>query len=234
MTAGTESVPCPRGHLSTEPDYCSECGSKLSEAASVQENASGVSQNSSGLELCPDCGTLRENSSLSFCEVCGYNFVTGAHGEIAIVETSPALADPNTSRSEAKTLLPPAPQPLTTRWQVLVSVDPALRTAGSPEVPTGAEEFTLILTEPVLLIGRRDESRGIAPEIDLSLDEAVSRRHALLTVSPVHEVSLRDIGAANGTRLNDVELEPMVDYPLHHGDEITLGHWSRLRVQAVE
>ena len=86
------------------------------------------------------------------------------------------------------------------------------------------------LTTATYLVGRRDEGRGILPEIDLSEDDAVSRRHALLTPDGARGFSLRDIGAANGTRLNGAELEPMVDYPLQEGDQITLGHGSRLRV----
>jgi pSer/pThr/pTyr-binding forkhead associated (FHA) protein len=44
---------------------------------------------------------------------------------------------------------------------------------------------------------------------------------------------MRDIGSANGTTLNGVELEPLVDTPLKAGDEITLGHWTRLTVQII-
>ena len=44
---------------------------------------------------------------------------------------------------------------------------------------------------------------------------------------------LRDIGAANGTRLNGKDVEPLTDNPLRDADEITLGHWTRIVVKAI-
>ena len=75
------------------------------------------------------------------------------------------------------------------------------------------------LDKPVSLVGRRNEARAIFPEIALPHDEAVSRRHALLQTDAQGGLLLRDIGAANGTRLNGKELEPMVDYPVKDGDD---------------
>jgi pSer/pThr/pTyr-binding forkhead associated (FHA) protein len=115
---------------------------------------------------------------------------------------------------------------------VEIQVDAALRGPESPEAPNDIAPFVIALDKPVSLIGRRNEARAIFPEIALPHDEAVSRRHALLQTDPQGGLLLRDIGAANGTRLNGKELEPMVDYAVKDGDEITLGHWSRLRVQA--
>ncbi len=117
-------------------------------------------------------------------------------------------------------------------WTVTISVDPSLRSAESPEAPGDVAPTVIALGAPVNLIGRRNETRGIFPEVSLDHDEAVSRRHALLQVDPQRGLQLRDIGAANGTRLNGKELTPMTDYPLADGDEITLGHWSRLSVKA--
>lgn len=113
-----------------------------------------------------------------------------------------------------------------------ISVDPSLRSAESPEPPADVAPFSVLLSHPVSLIGRHNEARGIIPEIGLDHDEAVSRRHALLQWEPHQGLLLRDIGAANGTRLNGKDLQPMVDYPLKDGDDITLGHWSRLKIQA--
>jgi pSer/pThr/pTyr-binding forkhead associated (FHA) protein len=42
---------------------------------------------------------------------------------------------------------------------------------------------------------------------------------------------VRDIGSANGTRLNGKDLEPLTDTVLKDGDELTLGHWTRLSVK---
>jgi len=174
-------------------------------------------------ELCPDCSAAREQSGIAFCEVCGYNFTTGAHGELGGIAPATAAAAPASA---------PSTTPVT-GWTVTVAVDPTLREAGSPEPPAGVGPFFFTLTEPVSLIGRRSEARAIFPAIALPHDDAVSHRHALLQLDPDGTLLLRDIGAANGTRLNGREIEPMTDHPLNDGDQITLGHWSRIVVQAV-
>lgn len=116
---------------------------------------------------------------------------------------------------------------------VTLSVDPALRGAGSPEAPAGIAPLTVQLKEPVSLIGRQSDARAIFPEIPVKHDDAVSHRHALLQLFGNGTLLLRDIGAANGTRLNGREIEPLVDHPLKDGDEIALGHWSRISVKAI-
>jgi pSer/pThr/pTyr-binding forkhead associated (FHA) protein len=115
---------------------------------------------------------------------------------------------------------------------MIVAVDPSLRETGSPDAPSGVGPFTIHLDKPVSLIGRSSPSRAIFPEIPLDFDEAVSHRHALLQMKD-GALALRDIGAANGTRLNGKDLKPMDDAPVHDGDNITLGHWTRITVKAV-
>jgi pSer/pThr/pTyr-binding forkhead associated (FHA) protein len=85
----------------------------------------------------------------------------------------------------------------------------------------------------VNLIGRRSEKRAIIPEISLDLDDAVSHRHALLTLGEDSSLTLRDIGSSNGTRLNGKDVQPLVDIALHDGDQITLGRWTRVSVRSV-
>jgi len=79
---------CPKGHLSTEPDYCSECGAKIqgiSEVSAVKNAvAATVPKTVQAIINCPDCGTPHEPDSGNFCEICGYNFATGARGEVPI------------------------------------------------------------------------------------------------------------------------------------------------------
>jgi pSer/pThr/pTyr-binding forkhead associated (FHA) protein len=92
---------------------------------------------------------------------------------------------------------------------------------------------TIKLAKPVNLIGRKSEKRGILPEIPLDVDDAVSHRHALLSCGDDGSLTLRDIGSSNGTRLNAVDVKPLVDITLNDGDQITLGRWTRLTVKAV-
>lgn len=187
MTAQT----CPKGHESSEADFCSVCGSKL-EPASAAPGA------------CPDCGAARDRSGAVFCEGCGYNFNTSAHG-LPKSEVHP--------------------------WQILIEVNPSLRSPESPEPPAGFAPVAIPLSKSANLIGRLSEKRGVFPEIDLTLDEAVSHRHALLNISPEGQLTVRDIGSSNGTMLNGAELKPLEDIPLNAGDTLTLGHWTRLRVR---
>jgi rubredoxin len=192
-----------------------EAAAPLAGAAAVEEFA------------CPKCGTPREDLGIPFCEACGYNFATRTGGAERVIPAAAPLEAPEIAAEAAE----PAPA---TRWALTLSVDPALREPGSPEPPADFAPFTFTLDEAVSLIGRRSVARAIEPEIPLTHDDAVSHRHALLQLDENHGLQLRDIGSSNGTRLNGTEVKAMVDYPLKDGDEITLGHWSRISVKAVQ
>jgi pSer/pThr/pTyr-binding forkhead associated (FHA) protein len=220
------SYQCPKGHESTEPDYCSECGTKIngtSESAATGFPTTGI--------VCPDCTAPHEADSGDFCEICGYNFTTGVRGEVppvAIQETPVTLSNQATVKQN-----PPVVVKQAIALEIVITVDPALRADGSPEPPMHQPPITLRLHEPSNLIGRTSEIRRIHPEIPLDFDEAVSHRHALLNRQPDGIFVLRDIGSTNGTTLNGVELAPLVDTPLQVGDEFTLGHWTRIKVQQL-
>jgi hypothetical protein len=214
-----DSFLCPKGHQSTEPDYCSECGAKIVEAAPPPAPTEPTAAQE---QTCPKCNTPREDLGIPFCEACGYNFVTRTGGAEQPIPPPP------------EPVAPPAAPSTPTRWALTLSVDPTLREPGSPDPPAGFRPFTFTLDEPASLIGRKSVARAIDPEIPLTYDDAVSHRHALLQLSPDGSLQLRDIGSSNGTRLNGTDLKAMVDYPLKDGDEITLGHWSRISVKAVQ
>jgi hypothetical protein len=231
---------CPKGHQSTEPDFCSECGSRIQGASAPP--AAPAPPAKVAAEACPDCGATRAADSGSFCEVCGYNFVTGAHGEVPVAAAPPEMpappapvppVTPAQPAPPAAPAAPIAPAPPITGWTAVVVVDRSLREPGSPEPPAGVGPFTIPLDKPLNMIGRRSDSRAIFPEIPLNYDDAVSHRHAVLQLGDNGALVLRDIGAANGTRLNGKDVEPMVDKPLADGDEITLGHWTRITVKAI-
>jgi pSer/pThr/pTyr-binding forkhead associated (FHA) protein len=44
---------------------------------------------------------------------------------------------------------------------------------------------------------------------------------------------LRDLNSANGTQLNGADVLPGADVPLHDGDSIAVGAWTRIAVRAV-
>ncbi len=177
-------------------------------------------------EVCPDCAAPRSDASSNFCEVCGYNFSTGAHGS---VPEEPPVPEP-----PPPPMPPPPPEtPVKKEWALYAAIDPALVEPGGPEPPTGVGPFTFSLDKPVNLIGRRSDKRAILPEISLDFDDGVSHRHALLTPGDDGSLTLRDIGSANGTRLNGADVQPMMDLTLKDGDQITLGRWTRLTVRTV-
>jgi hypothetical protein len=198
---------CPKGHASADADFCSDCGARIGAPASP---AAPPVAGDPPLK-CPDCGTLHIATEIKFCEVCGYNFETGGHGEV------------------------PAPPPVTPAklsWEIVISVDPSLRTPESPEAPADWSPLEIALSKDSSLIGRRSVARAIEPEVALDHDPAVSHRHALLLLQPDQTLALRDIGSSNGTTLNGAEIQPMTDTPLKDGDRITLGHWTSLAVHA--
>jgi hypothetical protein len=234
-----ETLICPKGHTSTESDYCSECGARMDSAPSAP-----VVSTPSEPTVCPDCSTPRDHLGVIFCELCGYNYATGAHGQIPVTPEAlpqappagPPAPAPAAGPGPAPAAAPAIPLPppaASARWSVEVTVDPALHEPGSPDPPAGLRPFVFSLTQPVTLIGRKSESRAVFPEIPLQFDDAVSHRHALLELAPDGSLNLRDIGSSNGTRLNGSDIPPMTDYPLKSGDQITLGHWTRISISAA-
>jgi hypothetical protein len=235
---------CPKGHNSTEGDFCSECGAKI--AGSVTEStANAISTTPVPLanrafaisaQICPDCSTPHEPDSGNFCEICGYNFLTGAKGGDPLSSFPPPIKLPSSNLNTAPTQRPtPAINPPTLtpipvgKWQVIISIDPSLVTPDSPPVPTQSP-ITIELDRPTNLIGRTSQARAIYPEIPLDLDDAVSSRHAILTLHPDGSLILRDIGSSNGTMVNGKEMAIMADISIGSGDEITLGHWTRIKL----
>jgi FHA domain len=222
---------CPKGHLSSEPDYCSECGAKIQAIAkpafALNVATATASKPTLSTITCPDCGAPHEQGSGNFCEICGYNFTSGAHGEVPIISPSTVnQIDSSTSNTSTPTSRQTAPS-----LEIIVTIDPTLRSEESPPPPTDQPPIILKLDKQSNLIGRRSEARQIHPEIALNFDDAISHRHALIIQQPDGTFSLRDIGSSNGTFLNGRELKPMVDIPIKDGDEFTLGHWTKIKVR---
>ncbi|MCV3214196.1 FHA domain-containing protein [Plectonema radiosum NIES-515] len=256
MTNDISTYKCLKGHESTECDYCSECGVKILGAGEAMSDdkplrvyAPKIPQNIT-LETCPACSVQREPNSGDFCEICGYNFVTLAHGEVPIVEGTGGQGDRGGLRDQGgqggqRKISPlSSPSPLSSSppitWELAIAIDPSLRHPESPEPPTNQQAIPSVsfanafrLNKANNLIGRNSQARGIEPEIALDFDNAVSHRHALLNLQSDGSLTLRDINSSNGTKLNGVELKPMVDTLLQDGDEFTLGHWTRIVVKAV-
>jgi len=90
----------------------------------------------------------------------------------------------------------------------------------------------LLTVRESALIGREDSDEGIVPEVDLSDDDAVSRRHARI-YRQGGQYFIRELGSTNGTCLNGEWVVPGRDEPLKTGDIILLGEVSELQVLTV-
>ena len=208
---------CPKGHDSTEADFCSECGAKINGVSPIPDRpADALLPNNQ--QICPDCATPHDDSEGPFCEICGYNFVTGLSGELPIAPAP--VSTPVAS---------PDPSPTPTQWQLHIAIDPSLRLPESPDPPDIPPQ-TIVLNKPTALMGRTSQARAIYPDISLDFDDAISHRHAIFSLQPDGSLILRDIGSSNGTLLNGVELKPMTDISLKAGDSIVLGHWTRIAI----
>src|SRR5215470_14927733 len=84
---------CPQGHVSTDPDYCSECGTKLAGAVSAITAATAIAPEelaaATGEEPCPVWATRRA-AGTRFCKVCRYVFQTATASGPAPAQTSPS------------------------------------------------------------------------------------------------------------------------------------------------
>jgi pSer/pThr/pTyr-binding forkhead associated (FHA) protein len=85
-----------------------------------------------------------------------------------------------------------------------------------------------------LLVGRTSASRGIHPQLDISTDTGVSRRHAQLTTDG-QRWWIEDLQSANGTYVgtsgSPVPTEPLTPgerRELADDDRVYLGAWTRL------
>jgi hypothetical protein len=222
---------CPKNHNSTEADFCSECGAKIlglgiGELTSNPINIPSNSSPTSSSVSCPDCSTPHEVDSGNFCEICGYNFLSGAQGGV------PFPAPVSAPLVQSTVTLPPipiSPPAATGQWQAIISIDTSFATPDSPP-PPDRSPITIPLTKPISAIGRTSQGRAIYPDISLDFDDAVSSRHAILTLNPDGSLILRDIGSSNGTIVNGKEIGIMVDITIRSGDEIILGHWTKIKL----
>src|SRR5215470_12003462 len=236
---------CPKGHVSTDPDYCSECGAKLDGAVSAITPATAIAPEelaaTAGGEPCPVCATRRMVGA-RFCEVCRYDFSTApAPNAAAAPAATPGTpteppADVQSAHPTARAALAPPATPselVPQHWDVIIAVDPSLNKNPDPAqpCPQGAPERTFPLDLDENLVGRRSDRKDIHPEIIVA-DPGISRRHLSIRRRDDGGFLAIELGSTNGTSLNAVPLEPGIPTPLNDGDQLTLGCWTRMTVRA--
>jgi hypothetical protein len=172
---------------------------------------------------------LSNDADNLFCEQCGYDFTTGQ-----APPAPPAAAQPP---SESVPVLDS-----NVKWVVVVEVDPvwyALKGSLADQPCPPPSSSTVALTQRTALVGRSSQSRDIHPEVALEGDTGVSRRHAQL-VRDGDDLVVIDLSSTNGTYVVPVgstpteetaAVEPGLSTPLHDGDRVYVGAWSRLTVR---
>jgi hypothetical protein len=165
--------------------------------------------------LCPNC-KYQEYSGALYCSQCGSQIFTSANNTTSI----------STSEIKNKPGISPTPPPFPTppvdfQNSILVIF---LIEAG---------EIIFVDKESELTIGRSTEGQIIVPTVDLSPYDAyecgVSRLHANISIKN-NQVTAKDLGSANGTRLNGKKISANAEHTLRHGDILTLG---KLKIQIL-
>lgn len=228
---------CPNGHTSEELDFCSVCGVAIAVAAGAAVAVAASPRpaaTAAYLEVCPRCGEERADLAGQFCENCRYNF---AHEQ----QTADLTTAGDRLVTASDLLLPLEAvstngrhdeTPVTVRWELVITVDPEQDLDPDPRLPcpVGAPDQIFPVDLDEMLIGRRDQARGIYPEIPL-VDNGVSRRHAQILRQPDGSLVVRDLGSANGTHFNEQPLPAGVAQRLAEGDTVRIGRWSKLTIR---
>ncbi len=238
---------CANGHDSDWDDFCSSCGIAMDGAADpsgsadakpdagaapADQPADAPAAAKAAGDGCPNCGEAHADTDV-FCENCGYDFLAGSMpGELP--EPDPAVAGPEAALAAADAAA---------TWKLIVSTDrdyfDRMSAEGQLDFPDPVPAPTEVpLTADKALIGRRSESRGVFPEIDvlaLTGDPAVSTRHAMLERTADGSYTITDLDSTNGTYLGDATdaTKAGAASPLASGDTAHVGAWTQLKIEST-
>ncbi|MFE7129555.1 FHA domain-containing protein [Streptomyces sp. NPDC057638] len=160
-------------------------------------------------------------------------------------QPGPGLTDPRSTPGQLQSGPSSFQQPRQTGWAAVIAPDReyfmAMMQRSGPDasglnLPAYSPEQRLVLTGNQVTIGRRRQSTGEAPDIDLSVppeDPGVSHQHAVLVQQPDGSWSVVDQNSTNGTTINGSEepIQPYVPVPLNDGDRVHVGAWTTITVR---
>ena len=219
---------CPAGHETTATDYCDTCGIAMDASATPAPTAPPAAAPDTG--SCPNCSATNPANAL-FCEACGYDFTTGSMPRPVPTVPVPAPTVPDAGVN-------PSPA-LTDHWVAEVWIDPDwyVDQKSTDPLPSPGLPLVVQLKNTSVLIGRASRSRNITPDIDLSSDNGISRRHAQLTTDG-SRWWVEDLGSSNGTYVGgNVGALPTTPVPpgqkqeVSADDRIYVGAWTRIVVR---
>lgn len=159
--------------------------------------------------LCQNC-LHNEMVGAMFCSECGAQLIyaTGVPTSAIRATTSHLRAKESAAKSPLPVTFPDAQVSLN-----ILSTGDVLPLAGQEEVT----------------LGRVSEGQPMVPDIDLTpykaYEAGVSRMHASIRMVE-DQVLITDLGSANGTRVNGMQITPQIPYPVKHGDILTLGKFK--------
>jgi pSer/pThr/pTyr-binding forkhead associated (FHA) protein len=161
------------------------------------------------MQICNNCQSKQFDGTI-FCSECGASLVPTRRHETTM---SLGQRQPTGDLGDPDPMFVPAPEPT----PAVPSVTLVIMNSG--------RRIKLDVSDD-LLIGRKDNARGIFPDVDLGLDggydAGVSRRHAILS----HQdgvFRIEDLGSANGTFVNGRRLAAQGTTQLANGDELKCG-----------
>jgi FHA domain len=232
---------CPSGHMSTEDDFCSECGVpmkpiKVPPSVKMDKEQEPVKKDEvvHG-ELCPECLTPRTMGS-RFCEVCRYDYQEGrsftpsddtlkstaevATSNIELASTSVALGGCVKGDLDKRAEIRGA-------WVMHVTyhVEAPFAELSDEEKKsiTKKQGEKIPLMQGAVTIGRVSSSVTATTVV---LDDAgISRKHLRVELMG-DSLSCVELGSANGTELNGVVMAVGEKTTLKSGDELKFGLYT--------
>ena len=241
---------CPSGHDSMSSDYCDVCGLPIgAQAAATTPAVPPADVAASVTATCPHCAAGNPPNAL-FCEACGYDFTTGTLPRPAAPDFSlhsdptsdPAAGSEAVESSAGVEPVAPLAPGLGEAWVAEVWIDPdwyAEQESSDPLPSAGLPQVIRLATKSVL-VGRASVSRGITPDIDLSTDTGISRRHCQLTTDGTRWW-VEDLGSSNGTYVGSA-VGTVPSQPLAAGakreiasdERLYLGAWTRIVIRKAQ